>query len=154
MKTRIMYVVVACLVALGLTAKASDWETDFTRASTNAAKMGQYMLLDFSGSDWCGWCIKLDQEVFSQNEFKQYAKDNLVCVLLDFPRKTKQSNATKEQNQRLAKKYGVRGFPTVIVLAPDGSLAGQTGYQPGGAKLYVEHLKGIINTHKKQHPKS
>ncbi|MCX6997836.1 MAG: thioredoxin family protein [Kiritimatiellaeota bacterium] len=144
----------AWLVTLGVTAKASTWETDFAKASTDARKAGSYLLLDFSGSDWCGWCVKLEKEVFSQAEFKAYAKTNLVCVLLDFPRQKFQSKKIKEQNAALAKAYGIRGYPSVIILSPDGEVVGQTGYREGGPKKYVEYLKQLIDKDKLQRPKN
>ncbi|MCK5529413.1 MAG: thioredoxin family protein, partial [Kiritimatiellae bacterium] len=72
------------------------WETDFEKASAKAKASHRYMLLDFSGSDWCGWCIKLDDEVFSKKDFKNYAKENLVCVMLDFPRKSLKKKLAKQ----------------------------------------------------------
>ena len=146
-------VVVAGLLALGgvqavATEAAPEWQTDFKKASEAAKESGKYMLLNFSGSDWCGWCIKLDNEVFSKAEFKTYAAQDLVLVMLDFPRRKPQSDELKKQNRELMEKYGVRGFPTIIVLSPTGELAGQTGYRPGGPEKYVEHLKGIIDAHK------
>jgi len=124
------------------------WETDFARASARAKESGKYMLLDFSGSDWCGWCVRLEKEVFSQEQFRRYAADNLVCVLLDFPRRKAQSPEVKKQNQKLSETYGIKGFPTVLVLSPDGELVGKTGYRPGGAEAYVQHLKAMIDPHR------
>jgi protein disulfide-isomerase len=141
---------VIAMVAIGIKTEAADWETDFDKASTNASKAGLYMLLDFSGSDWCGWCMKLDEEVFSKAGFKKFAKDNLILVMVDFPREKKQSKRLKEQNAELAKKYGIRGYPSVIILSPGGELVGRTGYQEGGDKKYIEHLKTMIDEHKKQ----
>lgn len=142
------------LAALWVTAAgAAEWETDFAKASAAAKQADKYMLLDFSGSDWCGWCIKLDKEVFSKPEFKAYAEKNLVCVLVDFPRRKTQSAELKKQNESLSRKYGIEGFPTIVLLAPDGALAGQTGYQPGGAGKYVEHLKSLIADYEKAHPR-
>lgn len=142
----------AIVGALGAVAYGDGWETDFEKASAAAGKEGKYMLLDFSGSDWCGWCIRLDKEVFSKDEFKKFAGENLVCVLVDFPKAKEQDDALKAQNKKLAKKYGIRGIPTVIILAPDGALAGETGYQEGGPVKYIEHLKGIIDAHKLKNP--
>ncbi|MDI6774424.1 MAG: thioredoxin family protein [Verrucomicrobiota bacterium] len=116
---------VMIMVAFGATADAADWETDFAKAATNASKSGMCMLLDFSGSDWCGWCIKLEEEVFSKKEFKEYAKKNLICVLVDFPRQKKLSKKLKDQNAALAKKYAIRGYPTVIILSQDRGSGGQ-----------------------------
>jgi thioredoxin-related protein len=129
--------------------QAGEWETDFAQASTNAAKAGRYILVDFTGSDWCGWCIKLQKEVFSQPEFKTFADANLVCVEIDFPNKKKQSQTLKDQNKALAKQYGIRGYPSIIILSPKGETVAKTGYRRGGAQAYVTHLQEIIDNHKK-----
>ncbi len=121
------------------------WLTDFEQAKKIAAEKKLPILMDFSGSDWCGWCIKLDKEVFSQKAFKDYAKDNLVLFVADFPRAKKQSADVKAQNQALAQKYSIRGFPTVLILDSNGELIAQTGYQRGGAEKYVEYLKNVIS---------
>ncbi|MCK5850365.1 MAG: thioredoxin family protein [Kiritimatiellae bacterium] len=120
------------------------WLTNFEVAQKLAKEKKLPILVDFSGSDWCGWCIKLHNEVFSQNEFKKYAKDNLVLLFLDFPSKKEQSETEKKQNQALAQKYGVQGFPTVLLLDAEGKVIGRTGYQRGGPTAYVDHLKEFI----------
>lgn len=120
------------------------WKTDFEAALTEAKSQNRYVLVNFTGSDWCGWCIKLHKEVFSHEAFKQFAADKLVLVEIDFPRKDSQSKELKAQNKKLAEKYGIRGFPTILVLSPDGELVGKTGYKAGGAKAYVAHLEEII----------
>ena len=144
-----------CIIMVGLIANlasaAGVWETEFS-ASTNAAKAAnRYVLVDFSGSDWCGWCIRLDKEVFKRKHFRDYAKDNLVCVLLDSPQGKKLKKALQTQNKALRQTYGVRGYPTVLVLSPDGELVARTGYREGGAEAYVEYLKGVIDPHRKKH---
>lgn len=121
-----------------------DWMTDFAAAKIIAAAEQKPLLLDFTGSDWCGWCIKLEKEVFSQKAFKEFAADNLVLVELDFPRGEEQSEDLKAQNKALAEKYGIRGFPTILVLSPEGELIEKTGYQRGGPEAYVEHIKEIL----------
>lgn len=144
---------IGIMVLLCMRAEANDWEMDFKKASASAKTSDRYMLLDFSGSDWCGWCMKLEKEVFKKTEFKNFAKQNLVCVLLDFPREKKQSKTLKEQNAELAKKYKIQGYPTVIILSPEGELVGTTGYLEGGPKKYVEHLKEMIDKHKEKQKK-
>ncbi len=121
-----------------------EWITDFEKAKETAKKLKRPMLVDFTGSDWCGWCIKLDKEVFSKDEFKEYAKDNLVLVELDFPNRKKQSDALKAQNKALAKKYGIRGYPTILLLDADGKELARTGYQRGGPEKYVKHLQKLL----------
>jgi protein disulfide-isomerase len=127
-----------------------DWETNFKLASAKAEKGSRYLLLNFSGSDWCVWCNKLDSEVFNNTEFKKYARDNLVCVLLDFPVTKPQNMDLKKQNAALAGKYEVSGYPTLVILNSKGDLINKTGYLAGGAKKYVEHLKTIISEYEKK----
>ena len=129
-------------------ADAKEWVTDFKKAAETAKKSGKYMLLDFTGTDWCVWCVRLKREVFSHKEFKEFAKENLVCVLLDFPRWKKQPDRIKQQNQALMRKYRIRGIPTIIILSPKGEGVARTGYRWGGAAAYVTHLKEIIDAHK------
>ena len=125
-------------------AAEEGWLTDFEAAKQLAAEKGLPILADFSGSDWCGWCIKLDKEVFSQDEFKAYTEGNVVLFLADFPNSTPQSEKVKKQNQALAEKYGIRGFPTVLLLDAEGNVLERTGYKSGGAETYVEHIKGLL----------
>ncbi len=129
------------------------WLTDFAAAKKEAAEKKLPILMDFTGSDWCGWCIKLDKEVFSQPEFLDYAKDNLVLLKIDFPRKTKLPAAEAKANQKLLKAYNVKGFPTIILVNSDGKTMMAavdkpliTGYKEGGAANYVAHLKALIDS--------
>jgi protein disulfide-isomerase len=125
-------------------AQTRTWSQDFDKALATAKKTNRVVLVDFSGTDWCPWCIKLDKEVFSQKTFRNYAKKNLVTVLIDFPRKKKQAKEIKLRNEKLAKQYEVDGFPTVILINAKGETIAATGYQEGGAKAYVAHLQELI----------
>ncbi len=120
------------------------WTEDYAAAVKKAKAENKTLLLNFTGSDWCGWCIKLDREVFSQDAFKKYAEEELVLVKVDFPRKKVLPEATKQQNYDLQRKYMIRGYPTIILVDKDEKLVGQTGYQRGGADNYVEHLQKLI----------
>lgn len=120
--------------------QAAEWTTDAAKAQAQAKKENKLVLLDFTGSDWCGWCIKLNKEVFSTPEFAEYAKKNLVLVEVDFPRKKQLSSAQKSANQALAKKYNIEGYPTIIVLNGDGKQVGELGYMPGGPKAFTAEL--------------
>lgn len=142
-----IYILISIVMLYCTRAEALDWETDFKKALATAKASGKYIMLDFSGSDWCGWCIKLEKEVFSQDAFKDFAEKNLVCLLVDFPRKKKQTRELKQQNRDLATKYGIRGYPTIIILSSDGEPVGKTGYLHGGSKNYVQHLNEIIERH-------
>ncbi len=144
--TSIVFIVIAMLYCSKT--EATNWETDLKKASSVAKDSGKYMLLDFSGSDWCGWCIRLEKEVFSQDAFKDFAEKNLVCVLVDFPSAKEQSKKLKQQNMDLAQKYDVKGYPTIIILSPDGKPVAKTGYLQGGPWEYARHLKQIIEDYK------
>ncbi len=140
------YAMVLAAMVISFGAFASEgWMTDFEKAKEIAKEKNLPILIDFSGSDWCGWCVKLDKEVFSQKVFKEYAKDNLVMVLADFPRdKSNQSAELQKQNEKLSKEFGVRGFPTVYLLNSAGKPVAKTGYEPGGPEAYIAHIKKLL----------
>jgi protein disulfide-isomerase len=135
----------ALFFALTISACAAEdgWLTDYAAASKKAAAENKPMLLDFTGSDWCGWCIKLDKEVFSQPEFAAYAKKNLVLVKVDFPRGKPQSATVKKQNETLAAKFKIEGYPTIVVLNGQGLQIGELGYQAGGVKPWIVELEKL-----------
>ncbi|MHB9137896.1 MAG: thioredoxin family protein [Victivallaceae bacterium] len=138
-----------CFVSVTAFAAGDNWLTNLDDAKKIAEKENKIILMDFSGSDWCGWCMKLEKEVFSQQIFKDYAKDNLVLLLVDFPQEKELDPATKTANDILFQKYKVEGFPTVILLDSKGDVIGQTGYRAGGAEAYVTYLKELIAKGKK-----
>ena len=115
MKKLILGTVVALAVISATAAESVSWLTDLPKAQAQAKTEKKLVMLDFTGSDWCGWCIKLNNEVFSQPEFVEYAKKNVVCVEVDFPNKKKLSPEQKKANDALAAKYKIEGYPTIIV---------------------------------------
>ena len=119
------------------------WTTDLPKAIEKAKAEKKLVLIDFTGSDWCGWCIKLKDEVFSKPEFAEYAQKNLVPVEIDFPRKKQQSAELKKANAELAKKYGIRGYPTIVVLDGEGKKVGQLGYMKGGPKAFIGEVEKL-----------
>ena len=121
-------------------AEAQTWITDYDAAMKIAEKEGKTVLINFTGSDWCGWCKKLDREVFDTEEFKAYAAENLVLLKLDFPRKKQLPAEEKKQNQMLLSKHGVRGFPTIMLLDSKEKVIQRTGYRRGGPQAYIDHL--------------
>lgn len=139
-------VFLAWLVAgLGLNVAASqlDWLTDTQQALAKARTEQKLVLLNFTGSDWCPWCIRLEKEVFSTPEFAAYAKTNLILVLVDFPRKKQLSEDQKKANSKLAAKYGIEGLPTLVVLDSTGNQLGKLGYEPGGPSRVIAKLEKL-----------
>ena len=133
----------ACLALWQVNAAQLEWQTDAPKALAKAKAEKKMVMLDFTGSDWCGWCIKLNKEGFSQPAFVEYADKNLVAVEVDFPRKKALSAAQKQANAALARKYNVEGYPTIIVLNSDGKKIGELGYQPGGPKAFIAALEKL-----------
>ncbi len=127
----------------GKTIASSDWTTDFQAAQEAAKRENKILFLSFGGSDWCPWCMRLDEEVLSKTEFLTWAKANAILVQIDFPRNIAQPEELKKQNEALARAYGVEGFPTVILAGNDGGAIARTGYRRGGAANYVKHLEQI-----------
>ncbi|MGE9269684.1 MAG: thioredoxin family protein [Verrucomicrobiales bacterium] len=136
---------VAILAACISTAFAGEWGTDWEAAKAQAKKEDKPILINFTGTDWCGWCIRLEKEVFSKEAFKDYAKENLVLLEIDFPRKKEQSAELKAQNKMLDKKFGVEGYPTIFLLDGEGEkISEDIGYREGGAEAYVAYLKSLL----------
>ena len=117
------------------------WTTDYDVALKQAKDENRHVFVFFTGSDWCGWCHRLRDEVLSTPEFQAYAREKLILVELDFPRRKSQSAKLKEQNSKLAGKYGIRGYPTVVLLNSRGKQIDSLGYQPGGPGPYIERLR-------------
>ena len=128
------------------------WHTDMSKAADISIKENKPMFLFFTGSDWCGWCIRLQKEVFKTPEFIKWAKENVVLVELDFPRKNNQSEEVKMQNAQLQQQLQVRGYPTVwFVSAAKTAEAkvnlnalGSSGYVAGGPKVWIDGANQII----------
>lgn len=138
--TSIVCAAVMALIGTSL-AGGEGWTSDFEGAKKQAAESKKDLLIDFTGSDWCGWCIKLNDEVFKHDAFKDGVKDTFVLVELDFPKdKTKVSDEVRAQNEELGKKYGIQGYPTILLTDAEGRPYGTTGYQKGGPEKYVAHL--------------
>jgi len=132
--------------AIGSASAKSGWLTDYKQAQAEAKANKKLLLVNFTGSDWCGWCIRLDREVFSKPEFEEYAKKNLVLLEVDFPRAKELPPAQKVQNQQLAQEYQIEGFPTLVVLDGDGRTVGLLGYTPGGPSAFIAALAKLPKT--------
>jgi len=143
------------VVLYSFTIQAQDeltWYTDVSKATDIALKENKPMFLFFTGSDWCGWCIRLQKEVFKTPEFIKWAQENVVLVELDFPRKNNQTDAVKAQNAQLQQQLQVRGYPTVWFVSAlktaeakvNLNALGSSGYVAGGPKVWIEGANQII----------
>jgi len=120
------------------------WFTNLEKAQEVAQEKDLPIFIHFTGSDWCGWCWKLEEEVYSKPIFQEYVSGNMVMVTIDFPKKIQQTAEVKTYNRSLATRFNIKGFPTVQLLNPDGTPIAQTGYQKGGPEKYIEHLKEFL----------
>lgn len=131
----------SALVLVARVLAAEAWGTDIAAAKALAKKQGQPILLDFTGSDWCGWCIKMKKESLDQKAFTDFAAKNVVLVEVDFPSKKALSADTKKQNDDLKKQYKVNGFPTFVLIDADGKELGrQVGYLKGGPDAFIAKI--------------
>jgi thiol:disulfide interchange protein len=143
---KIAFVLLTCWMAGQALAADSPWLTSVPDATAKAKKENKLVLLDFTGSDWCVACKELDAETLSKSEFINYAKKNLVLVEVDFPAQKPQTAELKAANEALQSKYQVEGYPTLVVLKPDGTvLWKQLGYLPGGPAAMIAKLNEVKN---------
>ncbi len=125
-------------------AQQGDWGTDYAKAVQQARSENKAILLDFTGSDWCGWCIKMKKETLDTPQFTTYAHQNLVLVTLDFPQRTLLTPQVRQQNDKLKTQYGAGGFPTFILVDGSGrELGRQVGYLSGGPSAFIAKLTGF-----------
>lgn len=147
--------VLAFIILTSMSINAQEeltWHTDMTKATDISLKEKKPMFLFFTGSDWCGWCIRLQKEVFKTPEFISWAKENVVLVELDFPRNNNQSDAVKMQNAQLQQQLQVRGYPTVWFVSSTKTAEakvnlaalGNVGYVAGGPSKWLETANQII----------
>ncbi|RZJ66710.1 MAG: thioredoxin family protein [Flavobacterium sp.] len=142
------------LVVGSMTVQAQEleWHTDINKAVKLSEKSKKPLLMFFTGSDWCGWCIRLQKEVLKTPEFAKWAKDNVILVELDFPRRTPQSDEVKKQNFELQQFFGIKGYPTVWFANATADKAGKvsftqlgsTGYVAGGPTVWLDGANKII----------
>lgn len=141
------------LVFGSMTTQAQEltWETNINKAIEVSNKTNKPLLLFFTGSDWCGWCIRLQKEVLKTPEFTKWANENVVLVELDYPRRMPQTAEIKKQNAELQQAFGIQGFPTVFfakAITTDGKTnfqgLGNTGYVAGGPTAWLAVADGIL----------
>jgi protein disulfide-isomerase len=148
--------IVATLLLVGsFVAKAQEeltWHTNIDEAIAVSKIENKPLFLFFTGSDWCGWCIRLQKEVFKTPEFVAWAKDKVVLVELDFPRRTPQSEELKIQNSQLQQFFAIRGYPSVRIAKAGEpvndkttfELLGETGYVAGGPTVWLDGANKMI----------
>lgn len=144
MRFAILFSLLFSLASFG----GNAWLNDFAKAKELAAKENRALLVNFTGSDWCGYCIRLQDAVFSKREFTTAAAKDYVLVAIDQPRRKKLAQPLHEQNAKLVHEYGIEGFPTVLLMDADGNTFGRLGYKEGGPDVYLEHLKGFAGNRK------
>ena len=133
-----------CLSAPALALADSSWETDLKKAQQAAKAQNKLLFIDFTGSDWCGFCVRLDRDILSRPQFQAFASKNLVLMEVDFPRRKEQTAAIKTQNQHLASQYNIQGFPTIVVLNGDGQTVWRyDGYFPNGPEAFIAELEKL-----------
>ncbi len=149
-------VIYICLIGLFSTVYTSAqelvWYTDMAQASEYAAKEKKPLLMFFTGSDWCGWCIRLQKEVFKTGEFKRWASENVILVELDFPRRTPIDQKLKAQNYQLQSMFQVRGYPTIWFANPhvndqkqiNLTRLGSLGYVAGGPGKWISKASAML----------
>ncbi|MEC4049212.1 thioredoxin family protein [Flavobacterium sp. SUN046] len=143
------------LMIISLTTQAQEgltWHTDLSKAIEISRQEQKPLFLFFTGSDWCGWCMRLQNEVFKTPEFISWAKEHAVLVELDYPRRTPQTDAIKAQNSQMQQMFQVQGYPTVWFVKPtvkEGKTnfeqLGSTGYVAGGPSKWIEGANEIVS---------
>ena len=115
----------------------SAWSEDYAQAVATSRATGRPILMNFTGSDWCGYCIRMRHEIFDTGIFASWAKERVVLLECDFPKLQRQSAATAAQNNQLAERYAVEGFPTIVILTAQGDELVRVGYKRGGAAAWI-----------------
>jgi thioredoxin-related protein len=140
-----------CFV-IAANAQEIKWQTNFDEAVKMSQKTKKPIMMFFTGSDWCGWCKRLQAEVFKSPDFDKWVSENVIPMEVDFPRSVPQSDELKKQNSMLSGVLPVRGYPTVWFVSPeakpDGTLnlqqLGNLGYQAGGTKAWIQSVEGFL----------
>ena len=144
MKTLSSLFVALFTLAAG-SAHAAAWLTDLEAAKVQASREGKTVMIDFTGSDWCGWCIRLKREVFMTPEFESFAARSLVLVEIDFPKSKPLPATVQRANALLADSFRVQGYPTLVFLNSQGKEVHRGGYEPGGPTAFIQRTTRAIS---------
>ncbi len=141
------------LATLAVAASAQSWTNSYSEAIAAARSSDKPVFAYFTGSDWCSWCHKLDQEVLNTPAFRQWASQYVVLLELDYPKKSPQTPELKRQNSDLGGKYKIAGYPTVLVLSAKGEVMASQGYMSGGPAKWIGSLGQKVDTWMAAHPR-
>jgi thioredoxin-related protein len=129
--------------SLRAAADVNLWQTNYKQALAQATKENKQVLLDFTGSDWCPYCIQMDREVLDKSQFESFASRNLVLVKLDYPRRKKLPANESQQNHQLQQQYSIEGYPTYVLLDSHGKEVKRVvGYVDGGPSAFIKWIEG------------
>jgi thioredoxin-related protein len=126
------------------------WMDDYHTSQAAASEQDRLMLLMFTGSDWCGWCVRMHDEILDTATFMQWAGRNLVLVYVDFPREDYRSPATRSQNRELDERYGIGGYPTLVLTDAAGKELTRMGYMQGGPKTFIRAIQRAADARRRQ----
>lgn len=150
MKKSILLLLLA-FSSFAINAQELKWYTDVKEASALSVKTKKPLMLFFTGSDWCGWCMKLQKEVFLQPDFAKWAKENVILVELDYPKWKQLTPELVKQNNEIGQMFAIRGYPTVWLVNPSNKKdqiafekLGSTGYVDGGPQKWIESANTIL----------
>ena len=152
MKNLTLSLLFVSFISFSFTQEKLVWHDNLQKAIAVSQKENKPLMLFFTGSDWCGWCVRLQKEVFFKPAFTTWANENVILVELDYPRKKAQSQEIKSQNAQLQQQFSVRGYPTIWFVKADSNSSGQvnlsqigkTGYVKGGPAAWISGAKLIL----------
>jgi protein disulfide-isomerase len=145
--------IIILFISINLYAQETEleWHTDVSKAIKISMENEKPLFFFFTGSDWCGWCIKLQKEVFFKPEFEKWAQDNITLVELDFPKRKKLDASLQKQNDELRNMFAVRGYPTGWLVIPEVldkkinfKKLGKLGYVKGGPSAWIQVVENIL----------
>lgn len=130
---------------LGRSEYSVDWLTDYSAAKAMAEIEGKPILINFTGSDWCAGCIRLNKEIFSKPVFINYANEHLILLKIDFPLGVQQEESLINQNNFLYDHFEIEGLPTVILVDSEVEIYREYGYGREAPNSYVGRLKSLLS---------
>lgn len=152
MKNITLSLILIAFTSVSFSQEKLVWHEDLNEAVAISQKENKPLMLFFTGSDWCGWCIRLQKEVFFKPDFVKWAKENLILVELDFPRRKKLDESLKQQNDNLRQMFAVRGYPTGWFVVPEiedkkvnFKRLGSQGYVAGGPTNWINGANKILS---------